>query len=105
MEGVFSKSKVHTPLSIFNCDCVSFFNFMILPSVMPRHCYMQLTMLNLIQKMTKLHLQFIMILPLVILCNCDFTPVEIALVQHKKRVVRIFRPFILTFFITNYDLH
>jgi hypothetical protein len=42
--------------------------------------------------------KFIVILPLVILCNCDFTHVRVVPVQNRRRVVRTFRPFILTFF-------
>lgn len=40
-------------------------------------------------KIQKMHLQFIVILPLVILCIYGFTPVDDALVQRRKGVVRI----------------
>jgi hypothetical protein len=32
-------------------------------------------------------MQFIMILPLVILYNCDFTPIGVALIQNVRSVI------------------
>jgi hypothetical protein len=91
-----------------------FFNFVILPLSFgnealpyPLYRYLQLTELNLMQK-DKNTVKFIVILPLVILCNCDFTHVRVVPVQNRRRVVRTFRPFIFTFFlflITNSDFH
>jgi hypothetical protein len=50
-------------------------------------------------------MQFIVILPLVILCNCDFTLVRVVPVQNS-RIVQTFHPFIFIFYlITNSDFH
>jgi hypothetical protein len=51
-------------------------------------------------------MQFIMILPLVKLCNYDFTIVGVAPIQNTKRVIQTFHLFLSKFFyflITNFD--
>jgi hypothetical protein len=53
-------------------------------------------MLNLIQ-MTKILMQFIVILFLIISCNCDFILFGVTPIQNR-RVVRTFHLFLFTYF-------
>lgn len=75
------------------------FNFVILllryenEAVIPMHHYVQ----HSVKSDAKMPTQFIMVLPLVILCNCDFTPVGVAPLQNR-RVVRTFHPLFSYFY-------
>jgi hypothetical protein len=55
----------------------------------------------------KMLIQFIVILPLVILCNCDFTLVGVGAVRNRKRLVQTFTYFCSYFYflITNSNFH